>query len=71
MVGIARMRPDTNPTVTTLSQSFRAHRLLPKKSQEEYDNHGVRPERLTQPSATTSAMPNEQKKKEDDPFGSG
>ncbi|PIP05936.1 MAG: hypothetical protein COX52_09270 [Syntrophobacterales bacterium CG23_combo_of_CG06-09_8_20_14_all_48_27] len=45
MVSIARMRPEPNPTVTTLTESFRAHRLLPSKNREEYNKrpHTDRP----------------------------
>jgi len=37
MPGITPARPEPNPTVTTLSQSFRAHRCLPEEDREEYD----------------------------------
>ena len=46
------MRPEPIPTVTTLSLSLRAHRRLPKENREEYDNHGLLPNRFTQIDAT-------------------
>ena len=70
MVAVPRMRPEPIPTVTTLSLSLRAHRLLPKENREEYDNHGLLPNRFTQIDATAADRPREQKKEEDDPFGS-
>jgi len=53
--------------VTTLSQSYRTHRLLPEQSREEYDNHDPLPEPFT----PIVAAATEQKKEEDDPSGSG
>lgn len=70
VVAVPRMRPEPIPTVTTLSLSLRAHRLLPKENREEYDNHGLLPNRFTQIDATAADRPREQKKEEDDPFGS-
>ena len=70
MVAVPRMRPEPIPTVTTLSLSLRAHRRLPKENREEYDNHGLLPNRFTQIDATAADRPREQKKEEDDPFGS-
>ena len=67
MPGIAPARPEPNPAMTTLSQSFCAHRVLPKENREEYDKHSPLTDRFTQIVAT----PPEQKKEEDDPFGSG
>jgi hypothetical protein len=37
VVGITRMRLVPNPTLTTFSESFRAHRLLPNANRREYD----------------------------------
>jgi len=70
VVAVPRMRPEPIPTVTTLSLSLRAHRRLPKENREEYDNHGLLPNRFTQIDATAADRPREQKKEEDDPFGS-
>jgi hypothetical protein len=66
MPGIASARPEPNPTVTTLSQPFRAHRRLPEANREEYDKQDPLPEPFTLIVATAT----EQKKEEDDPFGS-
>jgi hypothetical protein len=57
------MRPEPNPTVTTLSQPIRAHRLLPKENREEYDKQDALPEPFT---PFVAAAP-QQKKEEDDP----
>jgi len=54
---------EPNPTVTTLSQPVRAHRLLPEENQEEYDKQDPLPE----PFAPIVVVAPEQKKEEDDP----
>jgi len=71
MPSISPARPEPNPAVATLSQSFRAHQLLPLQSREEYET-SLRIGRLF-------ACHNRHarfrdliaKKEEDDPFGSG
>ena len=63
MPGIASARPEPNPTVTTLSQPVRAHRLLPEENQEEYAKQDPMPEPFT----PIVAVAPEQKKEEDDP----
>jgi len=63
MPGITPAWSEPNPTVTTLSQPLRAHRLLPKTNKEEYDKHNPLPEPFT----PIVAVAPEQKKEEDDP----
>jgi hypothetical protein len=45
VITIPRMRSEPSPTVTTLSESIRAHRFLPFESREEYNKqlHTDRP----------------------------
>jgi len=71
MPGIAPAWPEPNPTVTTLSQPIRAHRLLPEENREEYDNHGLPPVPFTPAAATAADALRAQKNEEDAPFGSG
>lgn len=65
MPGMTSVWPEPNTTVTTLSQTFCAHRLLPVIEQEEYDNHGLRPEPFFH-AATPAVNRLQQKKKEED-----
>lgn len=71
VVSIARMRPEPNPAVTTLTESFCAHCLLPSQNQEEYNKrpHADRP--FTPKSERIGLHHLTAKKEEDDPFGSG
>jgi hypothetical protein len=77
VIGIAWMRLEPNPTVTTLSEPFRAHRLPPLQTGKNTTNNPT----PTCPSADRSVVHAPQsaltaihhvtaKKKEDDPFGS-
>jgi len=56
MPRIAPARAEPNPAVTTLSQSFRTHRLLPEENREEYDNGPDRDRRdyASEPLAATT-----------------
>ena len=71
VVDVPRMRPEPNPTVTTLLLSLRAHRLLPGQNREEYDNDPYVDRRNYEPGRPAATAPPTAKKEEDDPFGSG
>ena len=70
VVGITRVRPEPNPTVRTLSQTFRTHRPLPDENREEYDNHAPLTQSFARTIATAAASLSGPKKEENDPFGS-
>ena len=70
VVDVARMRPEPKPTMTTLPQSFCAHRFLPKQDREEYDKPCRAGWPFTRPNTRAGLPTHTAKKEEDDPFGS-
>ena len=71
VVGIAWMRLEPNLTLATLSQSFRAHCLLPAKSGRIQQPRPAHPYVYTHHHGRGRCNFRERKKEEDDPFGSG
>ena len=70
MVGITCMGFEPNPTVATLSESRRAHRLPPVANQEEYDKRPRINRSFARHDARSGIHDVTAKKKENDPFGS-
>jgi hypothetical protein len=69
VVGIPPMRPEPNITVTTLSESLRAHLLSSEKPGEEYNKHPQVVCLVIDALCLAALHRVLRKKKENDPFG--
>ena len=68
---ISRIRSEPNLTVTTLTESFCAHRFLPSENRGEYNKRPRIERPFTSNSERIGLHHFTAKKEEDDPFGSG